>query len=154
MVRHLLQTSPRAVNVPRCHCLKDERVAGGASWIASTARGQVDQASRPVVVGIMGLNRGQALAEVFARQPGVDIRYVCDVDQRRVAACVGAVTALQKSPVQAVGDFRQILDDPHVEVLVCAAPNHWHAPATILGCQAGKHVYVEKPCSHNPWEGE
>ena len=50
--------------------------------------------------------------------------------------------------------FPPALDDKNIDVLVCAAPNHWHAPATILGCSAGKHVYVEKPCSHNPREGE
>src|SRR5205085_8145994 len=55
---------------------------------------------------------------------------------------------------QVVGDFRRILDDPAVTALVVATCNHWHAPAAILGCAAGKHVYVEKPCSHNPREGE
>ena len=53
-----------------------------------------------------------------------------------------------------MGDFRKILDDADVDALICAAPNHWHGPATILACSAGKHVYVEKPCSHNPQEGE
>ncbi len=51
-------------------------------------------------------------------------------------------------------DFRRILDDSAVDALVIAAPDHWHSPAAILACQAGKHVYVEKPCSHNPHEGE
>ena len=59
-----------------------------------------------------------------------------------------------RSKVQLTGDFRTILDDKEIDVFVCAAPNHWHAPASILACAAGKHVYVEKPCSHNPWEGE
>jgi predicted dehydrogenase len=53
-----------------------------------------------------------------------------------------------------VGDFRRILDDPEIDAIVIAAPNHWHAPAAILACAAGKHVYVEKPCSHTPAEGE
>ena len=61
--------------------------------------------------------------------------------------------SLQKQ-TKTVKDFRRILDDGSVDALVCAAPNHWHAPATIMACNAGKHVYVEKPCSHNPWEGE
>ena len=56
--------------------------------------------------------------------------------------------------VKGVTDFRKILDDPSIDAFVCAAPNHWHATATILACQAGKHVYVEKPCSHTPEEGE
>jgi len=51
-------------------------------------------------------------------------------------------------------DFRKMLDNKEVDVLICAAPDHWHAPATIMACKAGKHVYVEKPCSHNPHEGE
>ncbi len=51
-------------------------------------------------------------------------------------------------------DIRQILADPEVDALVIAAPNHWHAPAAIMACNAGKHAYVEKPCSHNPKEGE
>src|SRR5690606_31860520 len=55
---------------------------------------------------------------------------------------------------EGVADFRRILDDRSVDALVVAAPNHWHAPATILACAAGKHVYVEKPCSHTPREGE
>src|SRR5690606_1901164 len=49
---------------------------------------------------------------------------------------------------------RRMLDDKDLDIFICAAPSHWHAPATILACNAGKHVYCEKPCSHNPWEGE
>jgi predicted dehydrogenase len=117
------------------------------------ARGQ-DGQPRPVVVGVMGLSRGRALAQQFARQTNVELRYVCDADQLRVDACLAALKEANLSTGQGVQDFRRILDDPQVDALVCAAPNHWHAPATILACQAGKHVYVEKPCSHNPWEGE
>src|SRR5205814_1308631 len=51
-------------------------------------------------------------------------------------------------------DFRKILDDKNVDALVVATPDHWHAPATILACAAGKHVYCEKPACHNPREGE
>jgi predicted dehydrogenase len=53
-----------------------------------------------------------------------------------------------------VSDFRRILDDKEIDALVIATPDHWHAPAAILGCAAGKHVYVVKPCCHNPQEGE
>ena len=102
----------------------------------------------------MGLNRGRSLAQTFAGLPQVEIRYVCDADQERIAACVKDLESGGGSPPTGVTDFRRILDDPEVNALVCAAPNHWHGPATILACQAGKHVYVEKPCSHNPWEGE
>jgi predicted dehydrogenase len=106
-----------------------------------------------VVVGVMGLGRGMSLCNTFAAQPGVRLKYVCEVDTQRLAAALASLENLAPSP-QGVRDFRQILDDPEVDALICAAPNHWHAPASILACNAGKHAYVEKPCSHNPREGE
>jgi predicted dehydrogenase len=103
----------------------------------------------------MGLSRGRALALGFARQPGVAVKYLCDVDKKRLATAAKAMeAALGNAPPKQVTDFRRILDDKEVDALVCATPNHWHGPATILACAAGKHVYVEKPCSHNPREGE
>ena len=108
-----------------------------------------------VVVGVMGMGgRGTELARQFSRQPGVEVAYVCCADRTRMESAAAAVEkACSKAPKQ-VGDFRRVLDDKAVDVLVCAAPNHWHAPATILACSAGKHVYVEKPCAHNPREAE
>jgi predicted dehydrogenase len=102
----------------------------------------------------MGLSRGRALALSFARHPGVEIKYVCDADSSRAAACATQVANATETEPEAIGDFRRILDDKTVDAFICAAPNHWHAPATILACAAGKHVYVEKPCCHNPHEGE
>lgn len=111
-------------------------------------------ANSKIVIGVMGTGtRGTSLATTFAQQPNVEVAYVCDVDQARVAQAAEQVTKIGGSP-QAVGDFRRILDDPSVDALVVATCNHWHAPASILACSAGKHVYVEKPCSHNPREGE
>lgn len=107
-----------------------------------------------VVVGVMGLSRGAALAAGFAKQPNVEVKYVSDIDSTRIGSVAKQVESATGKAPQAVGDFRRILDDKDVDALVCAAPNHWHAPATILACAAGKHVYVEKPCSHNPREGE
>lgn len=119
-----------------------------------------DAASEPgriVNVGVMGVNRGLSLANTFGRLPGVRVKYVCDLDPDRVAKAVASVEKIESDPPQkptGVQDFRQILDDPEVDALLVAAPNHWHAPAAIMACQAGKHCYVEKPCCHNPWEGE
>jgi len=113
--------------------------------------------SRTVTIGIMGMSRGLSLAQTFGMLPGVRIKYVCDLDPKRVAAAQATVEKLECTPAQkpqGIEDFRQILDDPEVEALICAAPNHWHAPAAIMACQAGKHCYVEKPCCQNPWEGE
>ncbi|MFM8324314.1 MAG: Gfo/Idh/MocA family protein, partial [Pirellulaceae bacterium] len=91
-----------------------------------------------VSLGIMGMQRGLALAKEFLKLPGVSIRYACDPDRKRAEAGVEAIR--ESSPqVEAIGDFQKMLDDPSVDAIVCAAPNHWHGPATILACQAGKH---------------
>jgi predicted dehydrogenase len=130
--------------------------AAGAAGLALAGRTAFasGQPSENVVVGVMGLSRGVALATGFAKLKGCEVKYVCDVDAARAGKAAEAVAAVREKAPLAVGDFRKILDDPDVDALVCAAPNHWHAPATILACKAGKHVYVEKPCSHNPHEGE
>lgn len=109
-----------------------------------------------IIVGIMGTNsRGAALAEGFAKLPGTEVGYICDVESRALAKGMKAVEkAGQKKRPEGVRDFRRILDDKELDALVIAAPDHWHAPAAILALKAGKHVYVEKPCSHNPREGE
>ena len=127
--------------------------AAGAA-LSLSARAQDVPPSERIVVGVMGLSRGRAVATTFANQPGVEIRYACDVDSERAATGAAAIAAIDGQQPKSVGDFRRILDDPEVDILICAAPNHWHAPATILACAAGKHVYVEKPCSHNPREAE
>lgn len=74
------------------------------------------------------------------------VSHICDPDETRLAETVEATGV---SPANAVTDLRRILDDDAVDAVVIAAPDHWHAPAAILACQAGKHVYVEKPLSHN-----
>jgi predicted dehydrogenase len=118
------------------------------------ARGQSSAVKDKVVVGVMGVNRGSALAQIFSSLPDVELRYVCDVDKTRLAAYQESLAKTVDYEVKGVVDFRRILDDPEVDALICAAPNHWHAPASILACSAGKHAYVEKPCCHNPREGE
>lgn len=110
--------------------------------------------SEKVTIGIMGMQRGLALAKTFGALDGVEIKYVCDTDDTRAGKAAQTVEKATKKKPQAIGDFRKILDDKDVDALIVAAPNHWHAPGTILGCSAGKHVYVEKPCCHNPKEGE
>ena len=106
-------------------------------------------------IGIMGVNgRGGAIARNMMATGQIDIAYICDVDSRALERVTNIVNDKQNTKAKAVSDFRRILDDKSVDVLVCAAPNHWHAPATIMGCAAGKHVYVEKPCSYTAAEGE
>jgi len=108
-----------------------------------------------VVVGVMGVNgRGSSLAEGFSALSGAEVAYLCDVDSRAADKAAGLLGKKQRGAPKTVKDFRRILDDRNVDALVIAAPDHWHAPATILACAAGKHVYVEKPASHNAREGE
>ncbi|GIW97708.1 MAG: NADH-dependent dehydrogenase [Pirellulaceae bacterium] len=128
---------------------------------AATAASAVAQQQTPdstpprlVRVGVMGLSRGQSLALDLGGLPQVRVDYLCDVDSKRMEAGVKQFQDRHGYAPQAITDFRRILDDKRIDALVCAAPNHWHGPATIMACKAGKHVYVEKPCSHNPLEGE
>jgi predicted dehydrogenase len=112
-------------------------------------------ANERLQVAIVGVNsRGHALAEAFAHLKDARVAYVCDVDSRATAKTVQAVAAIQGSQPKGLEDFRSALDDPSLDAVVIATPDHWHAPAAILALDAGKHVYVEKPCSHNPAEGE
>ncbi len=110
--------------------------------------------SRKLRVGIMGLKRGLAHIRSFQGATNVEIAYVCDVDRDRAAEGAALAGNGQSKSPKVVGDFRTILEDPDVDILSIAAPNFWHAPATILACEAGKHVYVEKPGSYDPQEGE
>jgi predicted dehydrogenase len=128
--------------------------AGAALAGQGVVHGQGNALNR-LVVGVMGTGgRGAGLAAAFQRRPNVQVAYVCDVDEGHVQAAARAVEQAGTRRPTAVADFRRILDDRAVDILVCAAPNHWHGPASILACAAGKHVYVEKPCCHNPHEGE
>jgi predicted dehydrogenase len=120
-------------------------VLGGPA--ARAGRGANDK----LVVALIGCGgRGTGDAGRFRSQPNVEVAYVCDVDDERRAA---AAKDFQVAPDKAVGDMRRVLDDKSVDAVIVATPDHWHSPASILACDAGKHVYVEKPISHNIREG-
>jgi predicted dehydrogenase len=131
-------------------------LAGGFAAFASTqslraAKGPNDK----VVVGIIGCNnRGMDHIAGYLALPAVEIGYICDVDSRALEKGLAAVAKKQEKKPQGVKDLRRLLDDPNVDAVSIATPDHWHAPATILACAAGKHVYVEKPGSHNLRESE
>ncbi len=107
-----------------------------------------------VRIAIIGLNnRGSALAKGFIAQPNAEVVALCDVDSLVLDRAAAMVRQTAGGDVQTYQDLRRLLDQSDTDAIVVATPNHWHAPATILGCAAGKHVYVEKPCSQTPEEG-
>ena len=113
------------------------------------------QPNERVVVAVMGLNgRGTVLARNFLASSGTEVAYLCDVDANVLAKARGELQPRTGKAPRPIADFRRALDDKDVDALVIAAPDHWHTPAAILALQAGKHVYVEKPASHNPREVE
>jgi len=129
--------------------------AGGRARAAEEAAAAVKAPpSERVRIAVMGVNgRGGALAKGFAAHPQGEVVTLCDVDSRVAGPLADALGKTGRRP-RVEGDIRRVLDDREVDAIVVATPNHWHAPATILACRAGKHVYVEKPCSHTPEEGE
>ncbi len=129
--------------------------AVAASWLRAAPARAVDNPGEAVVLAIIGVNgRGTALATSFASLPAARVACVCDVDQRVLDKTADAVAARQSHRPMRATDLRKVLDDSSIDAVVIATPDHWHGPATILACAAGKHVYVEKPASHNPGEGE
>ena len=116
--------------------------------------GRAASPNEKVIIGVMGSGgRGSYLAQAFAKRKDAEIAWLCDPDSRRLDWARKNVEAAQGRAPRVGQDFRRILDDPKVDVLVNATPDHWHALGSILACQAGKDVYVEKPMSHNLWEG-
>jgi predicted dehydrogenase len=123
-------------------------VAAAAIGAFAVPAVQARGANEQFVVGLAGCSgRGVAVGAELHKL-GAKIAYACDPDRNRAEHAKKSLEA-----DQAIADLRKILDDRTVDAIVIAAPNHWHAPAAILACQAGKHVYVEKPCSHNIVEG-
>lgn len=101
-----------------------------------------------------GSGRGPELIQKFTALPGVEFKYVIDVDRRFLASAADIAAKKQGFAPKQETDFRRVLEDKEVDALLIATPDHWHAPMATLAAKAGKHVYVEKPCSHNPREGE
>ena len=105
---------------------------------------------RVAVVGLRG--RGRSHIRAFSKMAGVRIVALCDVDRRVLEKAAGDLAA-GGGDVETFVDFRALLEHRDVDAVSLATPNHWHALQTVWACQAGKDVYVEKPVSHNIWEG-
>jgi len=110
--------------------------------------------SNKVIVAVMGVNsRGSYLAKCYSQLSNVEVAYICDVEEKAIQNGLDALKDAPKKPT-VVRDIRKLLEQKDFDALIVAAPDHWHAPAAILGVQHNKHVYVEKPCGQNPYEGE
>ncbi len=124
----------------------------GVAWAqgAASRPGPNDRVNL-AVVGIRG--RGKDHIRNFAKIPHARVDTLCDVDERLwpEAAELAEQATGQRPRFQ--GDLRRVLDDKSIDAVSLALPNHWHALACVWACQAGKDVYLEKPGSHNLWEG-
>lgn len=147
--------SDQTFSVDRRQFLQSSTLAAAATLAPALFNNVSAQESPSEVLnaGVIGTGRGMAHANAVINGKGVKLNYVCDVDQKRLDIAMKTVTD-KGAKAQGITDFRRMLDDPKLDVVFIATCNHWHAPATILACSAGKHVYVEKPGSHNAREGE
>lgn len=130
-------------------------IGGILPAFSARSYGRIMGSNERISVSVMGVHsRGKALASNFAEQKDCDVVHICDVDSRAILVCQKALEPAQDIKTRGFRDFRESLQDKDVDAMVIAAPDHWHAPAALLAMQAGKHVYLEKPSSHNPQEGE
>lgn len=127
--------------------------SGALSLRAATAPGSVIGANGDIRVAVVGFNsRGMDHIQGFQKVPGVRLVALCDVDQN-VLQKEGKRQADAGNPVTMYSDVRKLLENKEIDAISTASPNHWHALISIWACEAGKDVYVEKPVSHNAWEG-
>jgi len=130
--------------------------AGLAVGTTAKSYGQILGSNDRLNFAVIGLN-GRAyahLAALKANRSGARISHVCDVDSAILKKFADRTQQEMGEAPVAEKDFRRILELKDIDAITIATPEHWHAPMAIAGLQAGKHVYVEKPCSHNPAEGE
>lgn len=129
---------------------------GGLSQVfGAKSYNRIIGANDRIHMAIIGCNsRGAALAGIFAKQENTEVNFICDVDEKARQKGMDAVVKAGKAMPRGENDFRKTIENKELDAVYIATPDHWHAPATIICCAAGKHVYVEKPLSHNPREGE
>lgn len=123
--------------------------------VSSAKTSRATSANEKVTLAVVGIRgRGNQLSQGFLQRDDCEIAYLCDVNASLFDSRSKMVAEMQGKTPKCVQDFRRALDDETVDAIIVATPDHWHAPATVWGCQAGKDVYVEKPASHSLWEGQ
>ena len=136
-------------NLNRREFLGSAAVAAAASSVSRAA----ESSNEKVGVAVLGCGRGASLAGRFAQLSDSQVVAICDPDENRGKALCQQIKSITGKRPPHVVDFRTLLERRDVDAIAVATPDHWHAPATIMACVAGKDVYVEKPCSHNISEG-
>jgi predicted dehydrogenase len=127
----------------------------GLAALPAWIRADASSPANKVRIAVMGTNsRGLDHIEALSGIDNAEVAYVCDVDDRALAKGVNQASKFLKVQPKVLKDFRRALDDKSIDAITIAVPDHWHAPMAIMALSAGKHVYVEKPCSQNPHEGE
>ena len=127
---------------------------GAAGVLALSGRLATAAPSERVRVAVIGVRgRGAELARNFAGTEHARVVALCDIDDEAFAKPVKAVEEVAGKAPRTEKDFRRLLDDKEIDAIAVATPDHWHALIAVMGCQAGKDVYVEKPVSHNVVEG-
>ncbi len=127
---------------------------GAAATLTALSQDKGSAAGNKVILGIMGVGgRGRALLTSLVKRSDVTIKYICDADTRAYGPAAEIVLDGHDHKPKFVQDFRKMLEDPEVDAIVIATSDRWHALATIMACQAGKDVYVEKPLSLSIWDG-
>jgi predicted dehydrogenase len=126
--------------------------AGGA--VASHLAARRASAADKIRIAVLGVNgRGKDHIKGFGALPDAEVVMLCDPDKNVLAERAAAFEKTYNRKVQTEQDLRRVFDNKEIDAVSVATPNHWHTLATIWACQAGKDVYVEKPGSHNVWEG-
>lgn len=133
--------------------LKAGAAAAAGIATASSAR-KVLGANDRVRIGIVGLRgRGWDHVQGYRSIPGVEIAYFCDIDENVLRERLAHAERINLPKPHTYVDVRKLLEDKNVDAVSIATPNHWHSLMGIWAAQAGKDIYIEKPCSHNWWEG-
>ncbi|HRE51139.1 MAG TPA: Gfo/Idh/MocA family oxidoreductase [Flavitalea sp.] len=129
----------------------------GGMGFSAKSYGSIMGANARLTVAVIGISgRGTSHISSFCSMKdnqNVRLKTLCDVDEKFWAEGVKTVTAKTGTKPVMEWDMRKVFDDKEIDAVSMATPNHWHALGTIWACQAGKHVYVEKPSNHNIWEG-
>ncbi|MDT0688055.1 Gfo/Idh/MocA family protein [Autumnicola psychrophila] len=131
-------------------------VAGPAMGMSAKSYRRIIGANERIRIGIAGLGRrlGAYYEPIAQKSSNVELVYLCDVmESQRLKALENFKKVITYSP-KLENDIRKVIDDPKIDVIINATPDHWHTPGSILAIKAGKHVYVEKPSSHNMFENE